>query len=261
MKEYWYNDDWQQILFDNNLDDFDDIWKLKTKWFEPPNIRRGGWSGVVKIDLDTPQGKIGIFIKRQQNHITKTFIHPIRGMLTFEREFKNFLRLIKKNIPTLEPVYFAKRNLNGDLQAILITKELLGFTPLDSEHFLKNGDIIKDKAHKDRLLNTVADTLRDLHHYHFQHNCLYLKHIFIKSKGDGWENRIIDLEKLKRTIFKRSAVFRDLYSLHKHAKGWTTKDHVKLFKYYAQEKSLSNTSKSLWKAIERRLITKHRHSQ
>ena len=85
MKEYWYNDDWQQILFDNNLDDFDDIWKLKTKWFEPPNIRRGGWSGVVKIDLDTPQGKIGIFIKRQQNHITKTFIHPIRGMLTFER--------------------------------------------------------------------------------------------------------------------------------------------------------------------------------
>ena len=247
--------DWQQIFADNNLADFDALWDLKTEWFEEPNIRRGGWSGVVKIDLDTPDGKVGVFIKRQQNHITKTPLNPIKGRPTFEREFKNLLKLRKNNVPTLEPIYFATKGL----QAVLITRELEGYIPFDSERFLGSGDMLKDKAHKARLLQSVADTLRVMHQHHFQHNCLYLKHIFIKPDGDNWEVRMIDLEKLKKTIFKRSAVFRDLYTLHRHAVGWSAKDHIMFYRYYRQESKLSNQSKRLWKAIERKIILKKRN--
>lgn len=256
MAEY-ANLRWKNILTSNNLESFDELWELKEDWFEEPNIRRGGWSGVVKIYLDTPEGKVGVFVKRQENHITKTPFHPIKGMLTFEREFKNILRLRKHQLPTLEPIYFSKRNLNGDLQAILVTKELHGYTSLDSSIFL-TGEIIKNAAHKNNLLHAVADTLRNMHHHHFQHNCFYLKHIFVKPIGDTWDVKIIDLEKLKYSFFKKSAVSRDLLTLDRHAKGWSKKDRVTLFKAYVGESKLSHKSKTLWRLIEKKVLSKRK---
>jgi len=258
MKDFWNSNSWQQIFATNHLATFDAIWELETEWFEEPNKRRGGWSGVVKVDLDTADGKTCVFIKRQENHITKTLLHPVRGMPTFEREFNNILRMKKRNLPILELVYFAKRVVNGDLQSILITKALSDYIPLESERFLSSGDLIKSTAHKENLLTMVADTLRLIHQYHFQHNCLYLKHVFVKPVGDTWDIKIIDLEKLKWRFFKQDAVFRDLYTLHRHAQGWSVKDHVKLFKAYVQEQKLSPKSKKLWHAIESKVLSKRK---
>ncbi|MBL1320454.1 MAG: lipopolysaccharide kinase [Methylophaga sp.] len=255
MTDY-YGGGWQKILAANNLESFDALWELKTEWFEAPNIRRGGWSGVIKLDLDTPEGKVGVFIKRQENHLTKTLFNPIKGRPTFEREFQNLLRLKEHKVPTLEPVYFSARNHNGELQAILITKELAGYLPLDSERFLENSGLIRDAAHKNRLLQAIGDTLRKMHLHHFQHNCLYLKHIFVRPVGNDWDVKVIDLEKLKKTIFKRSAVIRDLYTLHRHTTGWSARDQVVLFKSYRQETKLSKTSKNLWKTIEKKILSK-----
>ncbi|NOQ81958.1 MAG: lipopolysaccharide kinase [Methylophaga sp.] len=256
MAEY-YGDSWKEILATNNLDSFDKIWDLKTDWFEEPNIRRGGWSGVVKVNLETVQETVGVFIKRQENHITKTPLHPIKGRPTFEREFKNILRLRRHKVPTLEPVYFSKRNKDGDLQAILITKELSDYISLDSDRFLTD-DLIKNTAQKNSLLKAVANTLRKMHHHHFQHNCFYLKHVFVKPEGDSWDVKIIDLEKLKWSFFKKNAVFRDLFTLHRHAQGWSKKEHVKLFKFYVEESKLSNKSKALWRLIEKKVLSKRK---
>jgi len=257
MKEYW-NDQWQEIFSANKLDSFDAIWNLDTEWFEEPNIRRGGWSGVIKVDLDTPEGKTTVFIKRQENHISKTLFHPVRGILTFEREFKNILRMQKRNLPIMELVFFAKRIVDGNQQAILITKSLSDYIPLESERFLSSGDLIKNDVHKEKLLAAVAGTLRLIHQNHFQHNCLYLKHIFVKPVGDTWDIKIIDLEKLKWRICKRDAVVRDLYTLYRHAHGWSAKDHVKLFQAYVQEQKLSTKSRKLWRTIENKILSKPR---
>jgi hypothetical protein len=43
----------QATLKLNHLDDFDSIWNMKVDWFEDPNERRGGWSGVGKLGLKT----------------------------------------------------------------------------------------------------------------------------------------------------------------------------------------------------------------
>lgn len=255
MKDYW-NKNWQHIFATNNLANFNAIWDLETEWFEEPNKRRGGWSGVVKVDLDIAEGKTCVFIKRQENHITKTLFHPVRGMPTFEREFNNILRMQKRNLPIMELVYFSKRVINGNLQSILITKALTDYIPLESERFLSSGDLVKNTAHKDKLLTSVADTLRLIHQHHYQHNCLYLKHLFVKPDGDNWDIKIIDLEKLKWRFFKQDAVFRDLYTLHRHAQGWSVKDHVKLFKAYVQESKLSDKSKKLWRDIESKVLSK-----
>ncbi len=255
MSEY-FGKGWKKILAANHLDNFDALWNLKTDWFEEPNIRRGGWSGVVKIDLDTAKGKVGVFIKRQQNHMTKAPLHPLKGIPTFEREFKNIHRLRKYNVPTLEPVYFSKRNINGDVQAILVTRELTAYTPLDSERFLTTGDLIVNADHKKRLVYAVADILNDMHSHHFQHNCFYLKHVFVKPDGDLWDIKIIDLEKLKWTFFKKNAQFRDLYTLHRYAENWSKKDHVRFFRVCMKESRLSDKSKAFWYSIEKKILSR-----
>ncbi len=257
MDEAYWHKEWQTRLTDNHLGSFDAIWQLKTSWFEQPNRCRGGWSGVVNIDLTTRQDNTSIFIKRQENHATKTVCHPLRGIPTLQREFCNILRMKKYNLPTVEPVFFAKRISHGKLQAILITKALTGYVPLSSNKLLPSGDLVRNIAHKRKLLMAIANTLRSLHHHHFQHNCCYPKHIFVKPVGTSWDIRIIDLEKLKWRLCKKRAMFRDIYTLHKHAGHWLTQDQIALFKAYTQEKKLSTRSKTLIKSVEKRARRKH----
>jgi hypothetical protein len=78
--------DWQQLLDGNGLDSFEALWTLDAGWFEAPNKRRGGWSGVSRCDLEVPEGgSVGVFVKRQQDHVYRSPRHPLRGMLTFVR--------------------------------------------------------------------------------------------------------------------------------------------------------------------------------
>lgn len=243
---------WQHIFAANNLGTFDALWNLKTEWFEEPNIRRGGWSGVVRINLDTPKGKVAVFIKRQENHISKTLAHPFKGIATFQKEFHNLNRLTKHNISTLELIYFCQK----DQQAILITKGLEGYLPLDSArfHHLENAD-------KHALLSKIAFEMSAMHQCRFQHNCFYPKHIFASKIAGEWDVRFIDLEKLKRTPLKKQAIERDLFTLYRHADfNWTTKDRVYFFKAYVNEDKLSKKSKKLWYAVENKLQAKRKAS-
>lgn len=48
------NPKWTKILKKNRLLDFESFWNLPNEWFEPLNMRRNGWSGVItkKIGKD-----------------------------------------------------------------------------------------------------------------------------------------------------------------------------------------------------------------
>ena len=75
MKQY-KSEQWQEILAFNDLDTYEKIWALKAEWFEEPNERRGGWSGVSRIELKLPSGGcVGAFLKRQENHVTSSISH------------------------------------------------------------------------------------------------------------------------------------------------------------------------------------------
>lgn len=248
---------WQVILKHNKLDSFDALWSLDTEWFEEPNIRRGGWSGVAKLTLTTPENEtVGVFIKRQQNHMSRTLRHPIKGVATFEKEFQTIQQLNKYQIPTLDVAYFNSQTSNENTQAILITRELTGYLPLDSDTFTGNETAFSEKNNKKQLLHTVAQLANILHRYHFQHNCLYPKHIFVKPETEGWSAKLIDLEKTKRTILRRSASIRDLSTLSRHAPDWLLRDRLYFFKAYVNEQKLSSKSKRLWRAIEKKTLRK-----
>lgn len=225
----------------HNKQTFSDLWKLNTPWFEAPNTTRGGWSGVVKTTLDVDGQNLSVFIKRQDKHLTRTWLHCLSGIPTFQKEYANICRLRALTVPTLEPVYFATQGK----KAILITKALDDFFSLDT---LSKNDL--SSTQRRSLLTAVANVIHDMHQHRLQHNCLYPKHIFVSQTDDGWEVRLIDLEKLRRCLRRKAAQIRDLSSLSRHTStDWSITDRMRFFKAYVGETRLSPSSKALWKQI------------
>lgn len=248
---------WQPILNANELNNFSTLWSLDTEWFEEPNIRRGGWSGVVRVPLTLANEKnINIFIKRQENHLSKTWCHPISGIPTFQKEYENLCLFHRYQIPTQELVYYASRVDKGDVQAILITQELADYFPLDKILPDNEANLIQNTQHRKSLLKAVARVVNKMHQHHMQHNSLYPKHIFAKPLGIGWDVKFIDLEKAKRRLFKNTAIVRDLSTLQRHTLGLTTKEQIYFFKAYVNESILSPKSKTLWYQIQNRILNK-----
>ena len=255
MKDH-FPDHWRAILRHNNLDSFESLWDLQVDWFEPPNQRRGGWSGVSRCDLELPEGgKIGVFLKRQENHITRTLLHPF-GMPTFVREIQNILLFKKASIPALEPVYFAVRKVDGDLRAILCSEALDGYEPLENlvNHWSTEG--WPDRKNRQRLMEAVASVMSRMHDHKIQHNCFYPKHIFVRFTETSIDIRIIDLEKAKVRILRRYATFRDLYTLNRQSKAWTRTDRLRFFLIYLGRKHLDHDAKELWRKIAHRTVIK-----
>ena len=241
MHDYIAND-WKEILQENNLQCFDDWWDIKAEWFEPPNQRRGGWSGVSRLEL----GDRVVFLKRQENHVIRTFLHPIKGIPTFTREMENILALKKAEVPALTPVYFAQRNINGALRAILVTESLEGFKPLST---VVPGTL--PMSARIALIKQVATVVRKLHQHKFVHNCLYPKHLFVRGDASGFDVRLIDLEKARVRLFRYSAVFRDLDTLNRHCEKWSLSDRCRFLK-----ESFSTpgdySCRQLWRSLVKR---------
>jgi hypothetical protein len=134
-------------------------------------VRRGGWSGVVRLTLARPEGgEVGIFVKRQENHTYREWRRFALPAATFEREFVKLMHFQRLGIPTLEPLYFGKRRVDGNLRAILVTLELSGCDPLDAPRW--NPLAQTKPQHRRSLIRQIAETIRRMHAQYWQHNCL-----------------------------------------------------------------------------------------
>lgn len=243
ITEFFPDEDARAVLARHQLANFDALWTLDAGWFEEPNKRRGGWSGVSRYRIGNSQG---LFIKRQENHFYRTWSNFFIPALTFEREFRNLLKFQKLGIPTLDLVYFGRRKNKGDSQAILVTRELEGYIPLDNA--MLQASLKNDGRLRKLVISKVADVVRNMHHKHMQHNCLYPKHLFVREGGE-LDVRFIDLEKAKWRPFRRLIAIRDFGTLYRHTEGWRRTDQLRLFLAYRQETRLGRESRKILEAI------------
>lgn len=233
---------------DQNIDTFDELWRNNAPWFEAPNIRRGGWSGVVKCVVDDFGPRDEVFIKRQESHVTRTLMHPIKGIPTFLREYRNIQLLQAKSISTLDVLYFARKAS----KAILVTKALDGYISLDKIELstLPPQD-------KKTLISSIAKVIRHLHQSHYQHNCLYPKHIMVRQQANDWDVKLIDLEKLKYRLVKKRAVIHDLTTFVRHLSGlWSVRDKVSFFQAYFEQPKIPCHSKTIIRAVCKKIKRK-----
>ncbi|EXI68535.1 MAG TPA: lipopolysaccharide kinase InaA family protein [Candidatus Accumulibacter phosphatis] len=203
---------------------FDKLWSLRADWHEAPNERRGGWSGVSRHVLADGSA---VFVKRQQDHLCRTLRHPLSGIPTFYREYRNILRLQRHAIGTLEALYYGDRWDGGHWQAILVTRALDDFSSLDEWHVANPQP---EPQQRQSLIAAIASACARLHHHRLQHSCLYGKHVFVRrspNRPEVYEEgdvRFIDLEKLRRGISRKRAGTHDLDQLQRHTSGWGEAD-------------------------------------
>jgi len=262
MKDF-INERWRPVLARNGLADFDALWLHKAAWFEEPNARRGGWSGVTRCELAPHEGgALAVFLKRQENHGTPSLRHPLQGEPTFRREFRCIMRYRACGIPTPEPVFFGMRRSAGGHRAILVTEELTGFLSLEERvgRWLAHG--APTRPIRIRHIEAVAALLRTMHRHGIQHNCFFPKHVFTRAASDGRvEARVIDLEKSRWRPLKTLCALRDLDTLNRYSQGWSRCDRMRFFKAYMQTDRLTPYAKWLWRAVASRSLRKSRQTQ
>lgn len=108
-------------------DAFDQWLALPGEWVEPPNIRRGGESGVKRVL--TASGGV-LYCKQQVAHTYYSLRYPL-GYPTAMRE-RDVLRAclaLKVTVPVT--VYAHCRKVAGVWQALLVTEALEGFSSLE----------------------------------------------------------------------------------------------------------------------------------
>ncbi|CAL95778.1 lipopolysaccharide kinase InaA family protein [Azoarcus olearius] len=188
--------------------DFEAWWALPGEFVEPPNERRGGWSGVVRSQWQGEQ----CYVKRQRNHQCRGALHPF-GWPTASREHFYLRRVKALGIAVPEVLYHGVRRDFGGIDAVLATKALTGFVPLSSIGRL-------DAATRRRLAIDLGDLLGRMHRARLQHGCLYDKHIMVRLNGGQPELALLDLEKMRYRITRRAAAERDLSQLRRHQQLW-----------------------------------------
>lgn len=238
--------DWQGILEFNRMHNFESLWELQADWFEEPNQRRGGWSGVSRVVLALPEGgETAVFLKRQENHLRKTRTHPFRGIPTFRAEIESILSLRQLGIPTMEPVYYAERKAEKRRQCILITRELVGYQPLDKilEQWHAQG-WNRYRTERRDVLNAAAAACARLHKYRLVHMALHAKHLFVNEEKAAV--CFIDLEKMRSAWSSRRAMLRDLDSLNRHAYHLSRSDRLRFLLAYFNKSQVDDEIRRAW---------------
>lgn len=249
MQEF-VTDEWQELASAAGLADFETIWQLDIGWFEALNKRGDGWSGVSRMEIAHPDGSsTGIFIKRQQNFIARSWRHPLRGITTVRRELDNLRRLDEIGVPTLDVLYFGERTRDGERQAILISRELTGFISLQEYQARWQRQGYPAKAGRLELIQRIARIARRMHRHRIQQSCFFPKHVFIRGLEGNSDIRLIDLEKAKRSITVRHATLRDLDTFNRHSPGAKKTDRLRFLLAYCGAQRVDRRVRRLWKQL------------
>ncbi|SES23390.1 lipopolysaccharide kinase InaA family protein [Halopseudomonas bauzanensis] len=200
----------------HQLDSFNALWEVAAELVDEPNHGRGGISSVSRLTLEDANGRPKVFyLKRQSNYQIRNLRRPF-GEPTASREFYNIGRFAERGIPALEAAFYGQRKVEGELQAILLTREVKGYLPLDD--WFSRWDQLSFRLQRD-LITAAASLVATLREQGVVHNCLYPKHLFLRPTEDGVGARFIDLEKSRAHLFSPWGNMRDLDALNRRSRA------------------------------------------
>ena len=154
-------------------DTFEGWWTIAGDWVEPPNRRRDGWSGMLRVRI----GEALFYVKRQCNHRYWSPRPPFRHP-TAKREYDNLLRLRALAIGAPEPVFYGQRHSAEGLEAVLVTRELYAYRSLDTLPAL-------DAEQRHAVAVAAGELIGRLHRARLQHRALYDKHLMLRWPISG----------------------------------------------------------------------------
>ena len=239
----WHSPEIEPLLNKAGLLDIESVTQREFDWFEEPNKRRGGWSGVTRIVLnpEAPKAKQkAAFLKIQQNHF---YIAPntyFRKRLTFEREFAAMTAL-RPACPAIPNVLmFAQWEKDGNRGAILVTEALDGWLLLRDWQKGRAELPKPDKATLHKALEAIAATSREINQAGWIHMCFSAKHLFVRPDQTGsFSVKTIDLEKTRKRIGLGRRTVKDCSHFMRHTPGLEDADKLHYLQAYFQTKTFS----------------------
>lgn len=236
------------LLEQHGLADFDALWSLTLEAVDEPNIARGGWSSVYRLEL----GDRAYFLKRQSNHLTRSLCKPF-GEPTFAREYRNIQRYYALGVPALQAAFFGERRFPGERRAVLLTRALDGWDDLYALYQRWGG---LEPGRRQALIRASAELARRLHAAGQLHGCFYPKHIFLRGDERGCEACLIDLEKTRPLLLGWRDRVKDLETLIRRADPWTQEDIVTFVATYLDAPKESAVVAKWLARLSRRLHAK-----
>ena len=250
IKKSWVAPEWVSALKDAGLLDIKSVSKREFDWFESPNRRRGGWSGVTRIVLNPEAAKENqkaVFLEIQQNHFYRAPSTFFLKRLSFAREFDALQALapVVSCMPNL--LQFAQWKHDGNQGSLIITEALEGLIPFDQ--WLKKQ---KDSADSDqsesilKALQSVASAARELHNAGWAHFGFYPKHAFIRKDEDGhYTTCLIDLEKARQPLRSSQSTVEDASRFLRKATELNNEEKVAYLRAYFQTDTFSDAQKRM----------------
>lgn len=235
--------EWLALLQKNQLHLFELLWKYDGPWFEEPNRTRGGLSGVNYLALtDLHNVNKGLFLKRQDQFLRRSMMHPLVGEPTFLREYQVLRHLQQCAVLTPMVVFFEYK----DAKSILITQALEGFVSVDRLLHDRHGLDIKQR---NLIICETAKAIKKMHQSGVQHRSLYPKHLFVKTSANQVEVAMIDFEKSRITPLIAWLKFSDLVTLNYRTPLLSRSQRVYFLKCYFGVSKLSVLQKMLCRLI------------
>ena len=249
LEQLWTSPDWKALLNETGLLNIESVSQREFDWFEEPNRRRGGWSGVSRIELNpgaSGEEARAVFLKIQQNHFYVAPNTCFLKRLTFEREFAAMqaIRPYCNAIPQI--AMFAKWQENGNQGSILVTEALDGWIPLRPWLLGELDQPAPDKETRHRAFDAIAKTARSINQAGWIHMCFSAKHIFVKEQSDStFSVRVVDLEKTRRRIGLARRTIKDCSHFMRHTLAITDENKTHFLKSYFQTEHFTPAQKAL----------------
>ena len=228
-------------------DVFAGLWACQADWVEPPNQRRGGWSGAKRIVLTLDGTSLRFFLKIQENHCSREWHPPFRLRPTFEQEARALIALNKLHVDVPELCYYGCRRTNGNRQALVLLPDLFEHRPLDElleTKPLKHGD-------RHRIFKAIGKALGRFHRVGWIHRHLIPNHILVKQQEFKTEVRIVDLEKARPMIMQSRDIIYDLARFHRKTPDARTADRIALLHGYCRCGKLGSEERRFIAKIEK----------
>ena len=206
--DLYLSTEFRALLADSGLQLFHDFWSLPEEFVDQVNIRKGGWSAVSRLCVESPAGSEVFFVKRQENQLRRRPMSPW-GKLTFAYEAEGILRNQHFQLPCVDLVGFGQRKIGRQRQAILITRGLE--YPSLAELLEQNPE----HRNLTNVLNVAGKELLKMHNRRISHGALYSKHLYLDLPKK--QTHLIDFERSRMCLTVSSAIKRDFGQFLKYA--------------------------------------------
>lgn len=244
---------WKAQLEKAGLLDLEAVANRQFDWFEPPNHRRGGWSGVSRIILNPealPEDQVPVFLKIQQNHWFRAPNNFFRRQLTFVRENESMTQIAPVVSCTPEVLLFGQWTSGPDTGAVIITRALDGWHPLNGWLQGKNSLVPPDQTTLLKVFESIASTSRLLNNAGWVHLSFSAKHLFVRPNNDSaYDVCLIDYEKCRRHLSSGYRTIKDCSHFMRHTPLMTDALKREYLKFYFQTDVFSPAHRRLIKKM------------